>query len=68
MYRIDSIVRDPEVWIQIVQTQWSVIIIGHERDLSMEIRFTDFDFEYVREYLEPESFCSGDIQKQSVLG
>jgi hypothetical protein len=27
-----------------------------ECDLMMEIRF---DFEYVREYLEPKSFCSG---------
>ena len=54
MYRIDSSVRAPEVWVQVVETQR--YYYSHECDLMMEIRF---DFDYVREYLEPKSFCSG---------
>ena len=62
MYRIDGGVRAPaEVWVYIVQTVWVYIVqtqgyYCHERDLMMEVRF---NFEYVREYLIPESFHSG---------
>ena len=41
MYRIDSSVREPEVWVQVVETQR---YYSHECDLMMEIRF---DFEYL---------------------